>query len=190
MPFEDFYRKILLQFYNTGIVPSQQQVAKMYNVSQSVISRAWHRFQQSVSIFSMVQVANELPTEEKTSDLCISASRIRADTGVHVSESTTIRRRMHEAGLHARRRARHPFLNREHRVDRRTWALDHRHWTAADWRNCPFTDESRFALYHTDRRILTWCERGLRYHEQHMTPTVAFGGSSLTLWVGFFLLSS
>lgn len=175
----------------------QQQVAQMYHVSQSVISRAWNRYQQTGSGNIRHGGGRQRATSRRQDrfvtitarrNRTFSASRIRAVTGVRVSLST-IRRRLHEAGLSARRRARHPQLNREHRVARRAWANDHSLWTVADWRNCLFTDESRYTLYHSDSRILTWRERGMRYLEQHMAPTVAFGGGSVMVWGGISLQS-
>lgn len=143
-----------------------------------------------VPIVNMVEVANELPTKNKTLiwlPLSGEILQFLHPGFVHVSLSTVIRS-LHEAGLHARRKARHPLFNKEHRVSRRTRALDHRHWTAADWRNC-LSDESRYALYHSDRHILMWREWVIRYHKQDMTPTVAFEGGSLTVWGGISLQS-
>ena len=176
---------------------TQSEVAERFNVSQSVISRAWNRFQETGSA-DIRHGGGRLRVTTRREDHYLitvarrnrvfSAPRLRAETGVNVSLAT-IRRRLHEDGLRARRRARHPQLNREHRVARRTWANQHRNWTVMEWRNCLFTDESRYALYHSDSRILTWRERGERYLEQHMVPTVAFGGGSITVWGGISLES-
>lgn len=175
---------------------TQRDVAVRLDCSQSVVNRAWNRYVTNTTaayIHSGGRQRSTIPAEDRYLQLTarrnptFSASRInrslRNATGTIISNQT-VRRRLHNIGLRARRRASHPDLNREHRVYRRQWAEEHRNWAINEWRNCLFTDESRFRLYNCDGRILVWREQGQRYNEQFMAPDTAFGGGSICVWGG------
>lgn len=110
-------------------------------------------------------------------------ARLQAATGTVVSTST-IRRRLHQRGLNARRRAACPSLKPIHRVSRRTWAQAHLNWGIEEWSCCMFSDECRFKLYESDGRMLVWRERNERYVEEHMEAREPFGGGGVTVWGG------
>ncbi|GFW37831.1 transposable element Tcb2 transposase [Trichonephila clavipes] len=62
-------------------------------------------------------------------------------TGRRVS-SQTVRNRLHEGWLYARRRMVCIPLTPRHRAARRRWAAEHRDWEQNDWSQVLFTDES------------------------------------------------
>ncbi len=66
-------------------------------------------------------------------------------TGVNVSDQT-IRNRLHEGGLRARRPLVGPVLTAWHRGARLAFAIEHQNWQVCHWRPVFFTDESRFTL--------------------------------------------
>lgn len=109
-----------------------------------------------------------------------------AATDVRIS-TQTLRRRLHERGLKARRRAACPALQAAHRAARRQWAGDHANWGIAEWRRCMFTDECRFNLYESDGRVLVWRARNQRYVEENMDARVPFEGGGVLVWGGVML---
>lgn len=113
----------------------------------------------------------------------LNSSQVRALVGIGAS-TTTIRRRLHERNLRARRRAACPLLKQAHRAARRNWANNHMHWGVPEWQRCLFADESRFTLYRNDGRLLVWRETGERYREECMEVREAFGGGGVTIWGG------
>ncbi|GFX51108.1 transposable element Tcb2 transposase [Trichonephila clavipes] len=82
-------------------------------------------------------------------------------TGRRVS-SQTVRNRLHEGGLYARRPMVCIPLTPRPRAARRRWAAEHRDWEQHDWRQVLFTDESLFSLECDTRRVLVWRNRGTR----------------------------
>lgn len=106
--------------------------------------------------------------------------------GVSVSERT-IRRRLQERGLQARRPATGPQLLPRHRRQRLQFAREHVNWTIAQWGNVLFSDESRFCLRGADGRERVWRRSGERYAECTRSETVPFQGGSVMVWGGVSL---
>ncbi|GFT47098.1 transposable element Tcb1 transposase [Trichonephila clavipes] len=73
----------------------------------------------------------------------------------------TIRRRLQQSGLSARRPLLGLPLTQNHRRLRRQWCDERRMWVA-EWNEVFFTDESRICLQHLDGRIRVWRHRGKR----------------------------
>ncbi|GFW28042.1 transposable element Tc1 transposase [Trichonephila clavipes] len=90
----------------------------------------------------------------------------------------TIRRRLQQSGLSARR----PLLGlrktQKHRRLHRQWCDERRMWVA-EWNEVVFTDESRICLQHHDGRIRVWRHREERmlnscvmHHHTHPAPGI------------------
>ncbi|GFV65311.1 transposable element Tc1 transposase [Trichonephila clavipes] len=79
----------------------------------------------------------------------------------HSLSTRTIRRRLQQSGLSARRPLLGLPLTQNHRRLRRQWCDERRMW-AAEWNEVVFTDESRICLQHHDGRIRVWRHRGER----------------------------
>ncbi|GFU60594.1 transposable element Tcb1 transposase [Trichonephila clavipes] len=79
----------------------------------------------------------------------------------HSVSACTIRRRLQQSGLLARRPLLGLPLTQNHRRLRRQWCDERRIW-AAEWNEIVFTDESRICLRHHDGWIRVWRHRGER----------------------------
>lgn len=73
----------------------------------------------------------------------------------------TVRRRLQQHGLSARRPWLRLPLTLHHRQERLQWCEQRRTWRQ-EWRDVIFSDESRFCLQHHDGRIRVWRHRGER----------------------------
>ncbi|GFV38160.1 transposable element Tcb1 transposase [Trichonephila clavipes] len=80
----------------------------------------------------------------------------------------TIRRRLQQSGLSARRPLLGLHLTQNHRRLRRQWCDERRMWVA-EWNEVVFSDESSIFFYHHDGRIRIWGHRGERMH-RHTGP--------------------
>ncbi len=109
------------------------------------------------------------------------ATRIAAATiGLHNQRisAQTVRNRLREAHLHARRTHRDLDLTAVHRHNRLEWANAHIRWGLELWRGVLFTDESRFSLSRSDGRQRVWRPVGERFADVSIVikwPMVAVG---------------
>ncbi|KAK7095045.1 hypothetical protein V1264_006506 [Littorina saxatilis] len=146
---------------------SQSEVARALRVSQSTISRLWHRFQQTGSSAPAPRsgrprvTSGPLPT-----------------TGATLSSAPA-----YNPGLHAYRPLRGNVLTRRHCQARMQWANQHLQWTLANnWRHVVFSDESYFLLQHHDSRRRVYRRQGERYHQQCVDEAPPHGGGGVMVW--------
>lgn len=111
------------------------------------------------------------------------AHQLRNVRGTAVNPQT-VRRRLVEYGLRARRPVLVPQLSLLHRQRRLEFARVHEHWDDGDWRRVLFTDESRFCLRSPDGRHRVWRRQGERYGPATVTEQRNFWGGSIMVWAG------
>ncbi|GFV04038.1 transposable element Tcb2 transposase [Trichonephila clavipes] len=80
---------------------------------------------------------------------------LRSATGTTVS-TQTVRNRLYDVGLYARRLMVCVRLTSRHRRDRREGATEHVNWKRNEWSNLLFSDKSRFSVHPDNRRIFIW----------------------------------
>ncbi|GFX00714.1 transposable element Tcb2 transposase [Trichonephila clavipes] len=98
--------------------------------------------------------------------------------------SQTVRNRLHEGGLYARRPMVCILLTPRHRAARRRWAAEHRDWEQHDWSQVLFTDESRFSLECDTRRVLVWRDRGTRNNPAFVRERSQYRRAGWMVWGG------
>ncbi|GFV05749.1 transposable element Tcb2 transposase, partial [Trichonephila clavipes] len=96
--------------------------------------------------------------------------------------SQTVRNRLHEGGLYARRPMVCIPLTPRHRAARRRWAAEHRDWEQHDWSQVLFTDESRFSLESDTGRVLVWRDRGTRNNPAFVRERSQYRKASWMVW--------
>lgn len=96
----------------------------------------------------------------------------------------TVRNRLREHGLRARRPYCGPVLNHHRRATRLQWVTTRVRWPAQRWRSVLFTDESRFCVSFADGRRRVWRRPGERYANCCVLERDRWGGGSLMVWAG------
>ncbi|GFV47299.1 transposable element Tcb2 transposase [Trichonephila clavipes] len=148
---------------------SQADVARRLNVSRSVVQRLWDQYQSEDSVSRRPLVADHFQA---------SGRRISA---------TTVRNRLHNAGLYARRPVVCVPLNGRQRRNRLCWAREHVSWTQQQWASVLFTDESRFTMESDSGRLLIWREQRTRYHQSNTVERHSYRGGGILVWAGISL---
>ncbi|GFW58458.1 HTH_Tnp_Tc3_2 domain-containing protein [Trichonephila clavipes] len=147
---------------------SQADAARRLNVSRSVVKRLWDQYQSEDSVSRRpVPGRPRATTPAEDHFLALSARRRRTTTvpqlvadhfqasGRRIS-ATTVRNRLHNAGLYARRPVVCVSLNGRQRRNRLCWAREHVSWTQQQWTSVLFTDESRFTMESDSGHLLIW----------------------------------
>ena len=85
-------------------------------------------------------------------------------TNVRISDQT-VRNRLHQCGLRARRPLKGSTLKQRHRAAPLQWGRTRLRWNRNTWQNILFSDESRFCLKFSDGRGRVYRRRGERFSD-------------------------
>ena len=96
----------------------------------------------------------------------------------------TVRRRLRNAGLRARRPYCGPGLTRRHRAERLRWCRNNVNRRLRDWHDMLFSDESRFCVDHADGRFRVYRRTGERYADACVMEQGRLGGANIMVWGG------
>lgn len=175
---------------------STRAIARHFNCHQSTIVRLVERVRVTGSTRDRQRPGPQRVTTQ-AQDRYIRVTHLRdrfrpaTRTGAAVVgrqgpvSANTVRRRLREVGLRARRPYVGAILRDHHRQRRLIWAQGHQTWRRVDWQSVLFSDESRFHLYHADGRQRVWRRLGERLADCCVFETNRWGGGSVMVWGGF-----
>lgn len=96
--------------------------------------------------------------------------------------SVTVKRRLIEIGLNGRVAAKKPLLRPTNLKKRLQFAKDHLDWTFEDWSKVLWTDESKFEIFSSKRRVYVRRFKHERAAKYCIAPTVKHGGGNVMVW--------
>ncbi len=111
---------------------------------------------------------SEVRREDRKATVTQITTRYSQDIQNTISECTT-RRTLKQMGYSSWRSHRVPLLSAKNRKRRLQFAQVHQNRTIENWKNVPWSDESRFLLWHSDGRIRIWRKE----HERMIHPTLS-----------------
>ena len=163
----------VVQMIEDGL--SQRRVARYLGVSPSVVNRLWNNYLESgnynrrpgqgrprATTGVQERYLRTLALRNRQSTARALRNDFQLATGVCLSNQT-VRNRLHNDTLQARRPATGPVLTVAHRRNKLNFAQNHVGWQLAQWCMVLFTDESRFHVSTCDRRVRVWRCPGERY---------------------------
>lgn len=188
-------RSAIVALHREGI--STRQIAKRMCVSQTMVVRCLKRFKENRCNKNRVRCGRpRITTEREDKYITVLSKRERTRTAPDIREELnalrssslsvpTVRRRLLEVGLKGRIAAKKPLLREANKIKRLQWAKDHEHWNINQWSKVLFTDESKFDLFSSKRRVFVRRLPGERMNQGCVVPTVKHGGGSVLVWGSF-----
>ena len=99
--------------------------------------------------------------------------------------TSTVRRKLCEAGLYSRIAVNKPLLRKQNNVKRFHWAKLHINWTIEQWNKALWTDKSKFEIFGSDRRVYVQRRVDKRVATPCIIPTIKHRGGSVIVWKDF-----
>ena len=96
----------------------------------------------------------------------------------HISTST-VQRRLCESGLCGQIAAKKTLLRKSNKQKRFVWAKKHKEWTLDQWKSVLWSDESKFEIFGSTRRVFVRHRKVERMVSTCMVPPVRHGGGGV-----------
>ena len=97
--------------------------------------------------------------------------------------SISTERRLCEAGLYGRIALKKPLLMNQNNVKKLQWAKVYKDQTIEQWNKVLWTDESKFKIIGSTRRVYVWWRVGERAATPCISSTIRHRGSSVRIYV-------
>ncbi|GFU53353.1 transposable element Tcb2 transposase [Trichonephila clavipes] len=153
---------------------SDRRVARQLSHSDCVVKRGWEQWIREMSFTRIPGLRRPRQTSRRDDHNIVRNARVQSTASSAAIQaqvapllgalvfSRTIRRLLAEGLLGSRRPLCVLPLTPTHRRLRLEWCHARGNWTAAEWNQVVFSDESRFNLSSNDNRVRVWRPRGER----------------------------
>ena len=109
---------------------------------------------------------------------------IESELGITIS-GQIVCRRLHEIGLKGRVTPKKPYVNKVNRGKRLEYAKTYREKPLGYWDNVLWTDESKFNLFGSDRKVMVWQTPKEELDPKCTVPTMKYDEGNVKCW-GYF----
>uniref|UniRef100_A0A7I4YB81 Transposable element Tcb1 transposase n=1 Tax=Haemonchus contortus TaxID=6289 RepID=A0A7I4YB81_HAECO len=170
---------------------TSRQVSEIQGVSIRCVQRIWKKYKDTGSVGVKKHPGAARTTSRLVgrnivrlarNDPRLSAAKILREISALEGpnpSSSTVKRRLREAGLFGRRPVKKPLISAKNCKVRLDWAQAQKNWTVQQWRKVIWSDESKFLLLGTDGIKFVRRPVDTRYHPSCQLPTVKGGGGSV-----------
>ena len=176
----------------------QQQVARHFGLHVSTIERLVRRLRETGRVADRPRSGRPHVTSQRQDRaICLAHLRNRHLTATKTAVNTvgshnrrihpkTVRNRLREFGLRARRPNAGLPLNRARRARRMAWVIAQApgRFPMRQCRRVFITDETRFTLFRADGRRRLYRRRGERFADACVFERDRYGGGSVIVWGG------
>lgn len=185
-------RSAIVVLHNEG--KSERAIACQLKLSKTCVHQTIHRYRETGSHQDRPRSGRPRATTSSEDTFIVVTSKrnrrftapeIRAAVNQSRSEPVslnTVKRRLRDANLFGRVAIRKPLLRPQNKKKRMEWALAHRDWTEEDFRKVLWTDESKFEIFGSKRRIYVRRSAEEKMMPACVVPTVKHGGGSVMVW--------
>lgn len=182
----------IISHHNRG--DSIRDIAKRMKISYKGVQNTIKRYQSTGGYTDRKRSGRPkitTPAEDQTiiltskRDRRLTASQIRGEFNRERETRislTTVKRRLRAAGLMGRVAVRKPLLRPQNKRKRLQWAQSHKDWTIEQWGKVLWTDESKYEVFGSRRRIFVRRTATEKMLPQCVVPTVKHGGGSVMVW--------
>lgn len=185
-------RSAIVVLHNEG--KSERQIATQLKLSKTCVHSTIVRYKQTGNHQDRPRSGRpRATTSSEDKFIVVTSKRNRRLTApeirVEVNKSrekpvsvSTVQRRLRDAKLFGRVAVRKPLLKPQNKKKRMQWALTHRDWTEEDFKKVLWSDESKFEIFGSKRRIFVRRSAEEKMIPQCVVPTVKHGGGSVMVW--------
>lgn len=185
-------RAMIVSYHRLG--RSNRQIARELKLNRRTVDYNVNKYKNRASFSNVKRTGRpRATTSADDRQIVITSKRNRRKTAPEIAAEinrgreksisvTTVQRRLRSAGLFGRIAMRKPLLRKQNKVKRLEWAREHQHWTLEQWKKVLWTDESKFEIFGSRRRMFVRRSAGERAAEQCIAPTVKHGGGSVMVW--------
>ncbi len=171
-----------------------KKIAKTLKLSCSTVAKTIQRFNRTGSTQNRPRHGRPKKlsacAQRHIQRLCLgnrhmSAASIAAEVewvGGQPVSAQTIRRTLHQIGLHGCRPRRKPLLKMMHKKARKQFAEDRQTKDMDYWNHVLWSDETKIHLFGSDGVKRVWRQPGEEYKDKCVLPTVKHGGGSVMVW--------
>ncbi len=184
--------KIIVALHKDGV--GYKKIAKTLKLSCSTVAKIIQRFNRTGSTQNRPRHAQpkklSARAQRHIQRLCLVNIRMSAASIVAEVEGVrsqpvsaqTIRRTLHQIGLHGCRPRRKPLLKMMHKKACKQFAEDKQTKDVDYCNHGLWSDETKIHLFGSDGAKRVWRKSGEKYKDKCVFPTVKHGGRSVMVW--------
>ncbi len=171
-----------------------KKIAKTLKLSCSTVAKTIQRFNRTGSTQNRPRHGRpkklSARAQRHIQRLCLGNRRMNAASiaaevegvGGQPVSAQTIRRTLHQIGMHFCHPRRKPLLKMMHKKARKQFAEDKQTKGMDYWKHVLWSDETKLNLFGSDGVKCVWRQPGEEYKDKCVLPTVKHGGGSVMVW--------